>query len=217
MFYPKALALADMLKKYNIEPKLLCDCGAGTGLFLDEVSKILPSTKLFAIEPSRSSVNILKSKGFRVNSTVVEKAGNWKNKFDFVTSLEVFEHTQNPLNFILSVSKILKKNGYFLITTLGYEGYDILTLGKQSNSISPPHHLNFLSLNGFKVLLKNADLNLIDIFTPGLLDYDIVVNSEFPTEFANAIKSRGKQAENDFQNFLIKHNLSSHYWILCQK
>ena len=61
MFYPKALALADMLKKYNIEPKLLCDCGAGTGLFLDEVSKILPSTKLFAIEPSRSSVNILKN------------------------------------------------------------------------------------------------------------------------------------------------------------
>ena len=115
------------------------------------------------------------------------------------------------------MNNLLKKEGYCLITTLGYEGFDILTLGKDSNSISPPHHLNFLSVRGFELLFKRAGFSEVHVMTPGVLDVDIVLNSDKNTEFLRVLKLRGDSVIKEFQDFLKKNKLSSHVWVLAKK
>jgi TolA-binding protein len=118
---------------------------------------------------------------------------------------------------------LTKKKGQVLVSGLSGDGYDIQMLGKDSNSVSPPHHLNFISIEGFEIMFKKAGFDKIDIITPGMLDFDIVknaMNSEnfflYNNGFAKLISKRGEQAEKDFQRFLQKHKLSSHVWIFAR-
>tara|TARA_B110001450_G_C17585153_1_gene466645 strand:- start:128 stop:1090 length:963 start_codon:yes stop_codon:yes gene_type:complete len=217
IFKKKALQLMTFINSKNISISSLCDVGAGSGIFLEELKKINESVSYYAIEPGEVSSNILKDKGFNVLQESVENSTKWTNKFDFVTSLEVFEHVNDPLVFVKSINRLLKDDGYCLVTTLQYEGFDILNLGEKSNSISPPHHLNFASIEGLEILFKKAGFSEVFISTPGVLDVDIFINADSGSEFSRVIKKRGKKFINELQDLLIKHKMSSHVWILAKK
>ena len=217
LFRKKAIGLKKITDKNKINVSALCDCGAGSGIFLEELSKIFNNVKFSAIEPGKSSSKILRKKGIETLEKNVEDAKEWYNKFDFVVSLEVFEHVQSPEKFVHSIYELLKYKGYCLVTSLGYEGFDILTLGEKSNSISPPHHLNFLSINGFKKLFYGVGFSEVMISTPGILDVDIVINNSKCPEFLKVLSKRGDKALEDLQNIFIKHRLSSHVWVLAKK
>ncbi|HAZ03482.1 MAG: SAM-dependent methyltransferase [Bacteroidetes bacterium GWF2_42_66] len=217
IFKKKALQLFSTIKEKGISISNLCDVGAGSGIFLEELKKIRDDISYYAIEPGQVSSKIIADKGFPVLQSSAETSSDWFDKFDFVVSLEVLEHVNKPLDFVLSMKNLLKRGGYCLITSLGYEGFDILTLGKDSNSISPPHHLNFPSVKGFELLFENAGFTDIQVTTPGILDVDIVLNSDKIPDFLEVLKSRGTVAINEFQEFLIKNKMSSHVWVLAKK
>jgi SAM-dependent methyltransferase len=217
IFKKKAIQLFELIDEKKINIKNLCDVGAGSGIFMEEMKKIRNDISYFAIEPGLVSSKIISDKGFPVLSESVEHSNKWFEKFDFVVSLEVLEHVNKPIDFVKSINNLLKKDGYCLITTLGYEGFDILTLGEDSNSISPPHHLNFLSVKGFELLFKRAGFLDVHIITPGVLDVDIVLNSGIQSEFLRILKSRGDSVIKEFQKFLINNKLSSHVWVLAKK
>jgi len=217
MFKKKAVDLQKLIEENKIGVTALCDCGAGSGLFIEELRILFPKINFSAIEPGESSFKILSNKGIKTLNKTVEDAYEWHNRFDFITCLEVFEHVFSPKYFLLSLNKLLNKGGYCLLTSLGYEGFDILTLKDNSNSISPPHHLNFLSIDGYKIIFKKCGFKIIEISTPGVLDVDIVLNSESCPDYLKIIKSRGNDALKEFQNYLIKNKLSSHVWVLAQK
>lgn len=217
IFKQKARQLFDLIDNRKIEVNNICDVGAGSGIFLEEMKKIRSDISYFAIEPGSISSKIISDKGFPVLPESVEHSNKWKHKFDFVVSLEVMEHVFKPIDFIKSIYNLLGKGGYCLITTLGYEGFDILTLGSNSNSISPPHHLNFPSIKGFELLFKNAGFNDVYIITPGVLDVDIVLNSGIESEFLRVLKYRGDSVIKEFQKFLVNNQLSSHVWVLAKK
>ena len=58
------------------------------------------------------------------------------------------------------------------------DGFDLQMLWEKSSQISPPHHINFLSLNGFRSLFNRAGLKNIQLTTPGQLDVDILTEQE---------------------------------------
>lgn len=217
LFKPKAKKIKELLSLRNIKINTLCDIGAGHGLFLEEISKTLEEVNLFAIEPDLNSAKICEGKGIEVLNKTVENSSEWSDKFDFVISSEVIEHVYDPQVFIAGLHSLLKEDGYLLITGLGYEGFDILTLQADSKAVTPPHHLNFFSIKGFEQIFSKAGFSKFDIWTPGKLDVDIVLNSNTLNPFFNALKDRGDDALKEFQDFLVKYKLSSHVWILAQK
>lgn len=217
MFKPKAKKILELISQKNLSIHTICDVGAGHGLLLNEINKLSSNFELFAIEPDRNSANICKSHGFQTLQKISEEAVEWKEKFDLVLSLEVLEHVFSPLDFIGSIYNLVRDDGYALLTGLGYEGYDILTLQDKSNSLFPPHHLNFLSILGFEELFKKAGFKSIEIWTPGVLDVDIVINSNISNPFLEAVTRRGENTVREFQKFLIANKLSSHVWILAKK
>ncbi len=92
-----------------------------------------------------------------------------------------------------------------------------MTLQEKSNSVFPPHHLNFMSVHGFEIAFKNAGFSEVEILTPGELDVDIVLNSGYENEFIRVLKERGTDAISEFQSFLKKYQLSSHIWVFAKK
>ena len=136
--------------------------------------------KLAAVEPYVPLTHILQEKGFDTFTGFAETAANdstWRGQFDLVTSFEVIEHVSNVRQFIGSLSELVSKNGFLLLTGLCGTGFDILTLGKFSNAVSPPHHINFLSRRGVSALLSKCGLKEVAFLTPGKLDVDIVRNA----------------------------------------
>ena len=114
---------------------------------------------------------------------------------------------------------VVAPGGLAVFTGLGIDGFDIQILWDKSKSIFPPHHINFMSVDGFYRLFKRAGFKGVEVVTPGKLDLDIVLNNrEFVTKenrFVKTLLSRGEEALDELQNFLAKYKLSSHCWILA--
>ena len=101
---------------------------------------------------------------------------------------------------------------------------DIQVLWENSPSVSPPHHLNFLSRAGAGALVKRCGLTEIKFLTPGELDVDIVGNTDQDLgrldldPFArHLIDCADQETRDEFQKFLSNNALSSHMWIIARK
>ena len=206
------------------EPKSLVDVGAGFGIFLEEVNKRKLFNETYGVEPSVDLAETCRKKGINVIEKAVEEIGENELQVSIATSFEVFEHLFNPEEFINSIKKIIKPNGIILFTTLTISGLDLLVLGKNSKSILPPHHINFFSIEGLKILMDRCCLEVVEIKIPGKLDVDIIMNMindnpqlEIPDFIKYIYKYRSVDLYENFQTFLQQNNLSSHVRVIARK
>jgi len=213
LFQQKAKKIQEVVAFKNKRNLSICDVGAGYGIFLEELAKVFPLAELYAIEPSPELAKVCKNKGFTTMISSAEESVDWRDRFDLIISSEVIEHVFSAEDFLRSLHQLSKPNGQVLLTGLGYEGFDILVLQDKSNSIFPPHHLNFLSIEGFEILFNRIGFKKVDIWTPGVLDVDIVMNSGFVPEFLKILGQREGALEK-FQSYLASQRLSSHVWCL---
>ena len=224
LFRPKVKEIAQLCKDEEFFPEVLADIGAGSGLFLEEWQRSFPETELIAVEPNPTLAEVCRSKNFNVAECFAERATHLNGKVDLVVALEVIEHVHDLMRFCKALKNLLRENGKVLLTGLTVDGFDIQVLWEESKSISPPHHINFVSIPGFQHLLTRAGFKKIHIFTPGKLDVDIVKNTVdensdvlLGQRFLSHLLGRGEAALQAFQRFLSEYKLSSHCWIWAEK
>ena len=223
VFKPRVRSVEKLLKKKNIEITSVTEVGAGFGIFLEHFQKIYPKIRFLAIEPSPMMALECKSRGVDVHEDIAENLPDNFPKSDLVVSFEVLEHAWSPRDFLKSLIKITRPGGHILISTLCIDGFDLQILWENSSQISPPHHLNFISLKGFEDLFIDVGLEGIEISTPGRLDVDIVSNALLKNndllENNRYIDKllQDKNLSKSFQKFIMKNNLSSHAWIIARK
>lgn len=113
----------------------------------------------------------------------------------------------------------------FILTTPNIRGFDLLTLGKLSNNIGGPNHLNYFHPDSLSYLLERCGFKVIEILTPGELDAELVRKKILAGELdvSNCpflkyilVDQWGTTGE-IFQHFLAQNNLSSHLWIVARK
>lgn len=223
IFKPRAKKLSDLLSSKGHAVRKVIDVGAGYGILLDEWRRLNPDATMLAIEPSAVLAKECRAKKLDVVEDLVENVSGYDGFADLVVCFEVFEHVYNPLSFIRTLATLAQPGGYVFVSTLGVDGFDIQVLWEKSNSIFPPHHINFLSLQGFVRIFERAGLEDIQITTPGVLDIEIVRNAgtRFPgllssNRFINKIIANDLLATS-FQSFLSENCLSSHTWVLARK
>jgi len=223
IFRPRAERLAELCAERNIRVDSLIDVGAGYGIFLDEWRRRLPGTKALAVEPSATLAQECRSKGFAVVEDMVENVAGHDNAADLVTCFEVLEHVYCPLEFVGVLRRLARPGGCVFVSTLGIDGFDLQVLWEKSGQISPPHHINFLSVRGFEQLFQRAGLIDVTVSTPGQLDVDIVRNAvkRDPAlldgqRFLQNLLADGNRAA-AFQRFLAEHHMSSHVWVMGRK
>jgi SAM-dependent methyltransferase len=205
----------------------IIDVGAGTGVMLEEIRASGIEANLLAIEPTPALAKICRQKKIETFEGFASEAALdpcLKDSASFVVSFEVIEHVVSPIEFLNALSSLIIPGGYVMFTGLCGSGFDILVLGEHSNSVSPPHHLNFLSRNGVSELLKRCGLTEVFFTTPGVLDVDIIKNTfakkpqALDDDFLRSIFEKEDDALlSNFQEFITNNDLSSHMWVLAQK
>ena len=224
IFKPRADVINQLLTNIEIpSPKSIVDVGAGYGIFLDEIRKYGLFEEVIAVEPNKDLAKCCREKNIVVIEDNVEDILDDQLKASVICSFEVFEHLYDTDEFVLSMKKLLKPGGILLFTTLTISGFDLLVLGEKSKSISPPHHINFLSIEGIRNLIERCGLEEVLIETPGKLDVDIVKNMyeeipdlKLPDFVEYLIKNRDSSSHREFQEFLQKNNLSSHVRVIAR-
>ncbi|MFZ0034207.1 MAG: class I SAM-dependent methyltransferase [Sedimentisphaerales bacterium] len=224
LFKPKARLIKSIVVKNGITPGALLDIGAGYGTLCEELIALNIFKEVFAMEPSVYLSDVCRRKGLNVIESTIEGMNlEYEAKFDIAVSLELFEHLFSVDLFLDAVSKALKPEGYFIFSTLSRRGWDILVLGEHSNSVSPPHHVNFLNPHSIELLAERKGWRVVDLFTPGELDVDIVANfAKYNPyveldRFTQEIIASDAETQSAFQRFLADNRLSSHMWVLIQK
>lgn len=224
IFAPRVERILKLMEERRHDPAAVIDVGAGAGLFLEEYRKRRPNARMLAVEPGEKLAATCRSHGFETLEEPVERAGVWAGRGDLVACFEVLEHVHSPLEFASALAALVRPGGHLVLTSLGVEGFDIQVLWEKSKSLSPPHHLNFLSLRGFTELFTRAGLSTVDVLTPGRLDVDIVMNAAMDdpslvagNRFLERLFKRDAPTREAFQNFLAENRLSSHTMVLAQR
>lgn len=226
IFLPRVKKIIKICKNKNIKKPNIMDIGAGYGTFLKSAKETKFFTKLLAVEPSEHGANNCRRIKLKVFEDILENLNvKLTGKLDLITSFEVVEHLFSPIKFLKLIKKFIKKNGLFIITCPNGEGFDIQLLKKESNSIDH-EHLNYFNPESIKKLYERAGFEIVQIFTPGKLDVDIVFNNyeknklkikkneNFITKFI--LESKNKKIKENFQKFLIENNLSSNMWVVAK-
>ena len=193
------------------------DIGGGFGIFAETIVNKNPKS-VIVIEPNKKLADICRRKGIKV----IEKffcdieINDIPKSSKIFTSFELLEHLYNPREFLLKVKNLMNKGDILYMTTLTSSGLDIKTLGKNSNAVTPPHHINFLSVNGINEFLKKEGFEEVEITTPGKLDFDIIKkNKKLLKEsfLLDLINKFSEESIEKLQILLAENKMSSHMLI----
>lgn len=222
IFRPRVERILGLLDSGGRSIDSVVEVGAGAAIFLEEMRRARPSLSLRAIEPGEALAAQCRSKGFETFEGFADVAAGqtgWSQCADLVVCFEVIEHIPDPLAFVNALAALAKPGGSVLMSGLCGDGFDIRVLGANSNAVAPPHHLTFLSVRGAEKLLARAGLQDISVFTPGLLDVDIVANAlkadatAVSEPFLRKLLLESDDSQRSaFQAFLRDNRLSSHLW-----
>jgi len=222
IFIPRTEYIKNTFPQY--QKATIGDIGAGFGIFLKELEKLWPTTKLVAIDPSMEMAEICRQKNLEtIQTSLEEMPQKWNNQFDLLCMFELLEHLHNPRYFLKEVRKRLKKGGCLLITAPNGQGFDIQILWEKSKNIFPPHHLNLFNPHSLKILLEANGFRIIESATPGQIDLDIVEGmyrqdgAEISRLWKLILDKATIRQKTHLQKWISASGFSSHMRIVAQK
>lgn len=218
---PKARMVYEALLRYGAVNHSIVDIGGGYGLFAETMASLSPQP-ITVIEPGPCLADVCRAKSL----TVIEKFLGQVSEADLPSgprvfvSFELFEHLHSPARFLEDLKGLMHTDDLFLFTTLSGTGIDIQLLWENSNSVAPPHHLNFLNPNSAKILLQRLGLDALDVSTPGKLDLDILTNNleQIRDRFWRVFLATASETmKEQWQALLAESGWSSHMMVVCRK
>ena len=221
LWKPKARLIRDILDKYAAAHHTLVDIGGGFGLFAEEIRSLCGQAPII-IEPGPHLAMACREKSLPVIQKFLEQvvpADLPAGPKTFV-SFELFEHLHDPATFLRQLYSLMSPGDLFVFTTLSGSGVDIQTLWKDSKSVTPPHHLNFLNPSSVTLLLNRLGFEEMAVTTPGKLDIDILVNNcaAIKDRFWRTFVATASEAEKSaWQEMIAVTGWSSHMMVVCRK
>jgi len=224
LWRPKADRIAELIAELSHRDDglhaALVDIGGGTGVFAQEYHT-LTGQPVTVIEPSPQAAQACRDKGVKVVEAFLEDlaADGLPSGRRVFTSFELLEHVFDPRAWITSVSQLMGSGDALILTTLSSAGLDIRALWEHSASVNPPHHINFMAPHSIRNLGEQCGLNVVDVFTPGQLDVDIIHNNRdwVSDRVAQLIADGAPEDRSAWQSFIVERRLSSHMWAIFIK
>src|SRR6185312_17411329 len=166
----RILALCGALK---VPTGVLVEVGAANGIFCEEVIRSGAFRRVVAIEPGRSLAASCRALGIETIESSVEEAGDLGGTANVVASFETIEHLFSPRDFIVKCHSLLAEDGLLVLSCPNYDGFDIQTLGVESDSLDA-EHVNLFNPTALAALVERCGFRVTECSTPGELDAEIV-------------------------------------------
>ncbi len=202
----------DQMNKFEIPHNNLVDIGGGSGELAEELNSRKFFSNISVIEPQEINFSI---PGVEVVNTTFE---NYKptREADVIISFEVLEHIIDPNVVLKQVRNCLSKNGAFIFSTPNIDGFETKSLGLLSRALWFDH-IRLYNVDSLKMLLDNNGFDIVNIETPGTLDFQLVLqeyqNGNFSPEGNMALQyllDEHEAFKDRFQQYLTRNNASSH-------
>jgi len=221
LWKPKARQVADIAGAQETAFRNVIDIGGGNGVFAEEYRNI-SACDVLVIEPSRQSAQACRVRGIPVLEAFLEEVTpeQLPDGPSIFTSFELFEHVHDPRTWLSSVAALMRSDDILVITTLSGLGLDIRTLWQHSRAVVPPAHLNFLNPGAMARISSAVGLEVVRVFTPGVLDMDILRNNvdQIGDRFWRTVIETSTDEElQAWQGFISSVGRSSHMWSVLRK
>ena len=144
----------------------MLDIGCGDGYFLKEAMK--RNWQVYGVEFTSEAIDICVSKGIRMHAGVLNESNYSKEQFDVVTSFEVIEHINNPIDEMEKINRLTRKGGLFYVTTPNFNSVSRNILKEKWNIIEYPEHLSYYTTSTLCKLAKENGFLPVECKTTGL-------------------------------------------------
>ncbi|MCP3873870.1 MAG: class I SAM-dependent methyltransferase [Desulfobacteraceae bacterium] len=145
----------------------LIDIGCNEGKGIEIYSKNGFDVEGFEI--NKNAAEIAKRKGFEVYTGNLETFSSPKH-YDIAVLSHVLEHSKNPENMILNISKILKPKGLLLISVPNIKSWQKNLFRNYWTCWHVPYHIFFFSAHTIAMVLKRCGFKVkrIKNYSPAL-------------------------------------------------
>ncbi len=131
-------------KKMGIDNKSIIDIGCGTGYFLHTIDNKFSPRELVGIDLSKTAINYAQNRFRKYKFYQFDIYNAFPEQYDAIICLQTLEHLLHPDRALKNIIKIIKLNGFCLITVPNgridtFEG-----------------HINFWSPESWKVFIENT-------------------------------------------------------------
>ncbi len=222
---PRVDRVLALCQKYRIRTGSLLEVGAGFGTFCSEVASRTRFRRVVAIEPTPDLAKTCSERHIEtINLPIEQVILKDDERFDVVANFEVIEHLFSPRDFLQHVFRVLNPGGLFAVTCPNGEGFDIQVLGTLSATVDH-EHLNYFSPKSLCLLLERCGFEVLESFTPGKLDAELVRNKALSGEFdlsgqpflKRVLIDEWEQHGAALQEFISNQGLSSSMWVVARK
>ncbi|MBU1200730.1 class I SAM-dependent methyltransferase [Patescibacteria group bacterium] len=147
--------------------KRVLDFGAGDGTFLYYISRNMSLKGGVALEVSQNAINIGRKKYPKLNFVKgeIESVDIKSKSFDTIIAIEVLEHILDLENVFIEANRILKKGGYFCITTTDFNWFkQVIIAALFWNKYFYPNnpHIRFFTKKTLKSLIGKYGFQLVN-------------------------------------------------------
>ena len=157
--------LLDKFEKFRKTGKII-DVGCGIGYFLEIAKK--RGWEVYGTEFTDDALEICKSKGIKMSLGKLDPKNYDHNMFDIITSFEVLEHINNPIEEIKNFSKILRKKGLVYLTTPNFNSLLRYKLNENYDIITYPEHLSYYTPETLNFLFEKLNFRKLKLQTTGI-------------------------------------------------
>ena len=149
-------------KKFNIQNKKILEIGSNDGYLLNFFQK---NNSVLGLDASKEMC-IYSKKKYNLNTIndvfsnkSIKKVKRISSKFDLILANNVLNHSNNPLNFVKTVKKLLDKKGIFIFEVPYWAD------GVKKNKIDQIYHehISYFTYKSIRYLIKKTKLKLIDV------------------------------------------------------
>jgi ubiquinone/menaquinone biosynthesis C-methylase UbiE len=114
------IALNLMLEDLDLNSKcVIMDLGCGLGIFTRAIGKIFSHSKIIGLDYTRSLTHVRKLCPSDNTMFLLGSAQNLpfeSNSLDFIVSLDVLEHVDDPITALQEINRVLKDDGVFVVS-----------------------------------------------------------------------------------------------------
>jgi 2-polyprenyl-3-methyl-5-hydroxy-6-metoxy-1,4-benzoquinol methylase len=221
---PRVDRVLEVAKRHKSKCRGILEIGAGFGSFCAEMNTRAVFTDVVALEPNPDLASSCRRKGVRTICSSIEAANLAGMDIDMVVAFEVIEHLFEPSAFIQEMAQLLSPGGLLVLTCPNVKGFDVSLLNENACSVDP-RHLNLFTPQSLAYLLTNTGFRVVESATPGILDAELVKSAldvgaiaPFTDPFMRRVFVEDwEDLKEGFQDFLAKHGLSSHLWVVACK
>jgi 2-polyprenyl-3-methyl-5-hydroxy-6-metoxy-1,4-benzoquinol methylase len=223
IFRPRAERLADIARRHGVVGGTLLDVGAAFGTFCRCAIDAGLATRAIALEPTPGLAETCRQRGLEVIEQPLEVL-ELPDPVDILTAYEVIEHVFDPGVFLDRCRTLLRPGGLLVVSCPNIRGFGIAELGVASGSVDH-EHLNYFHPASLAGLLEARGFTVLESLTPGRLDADLVRQAAARGEVDLAdrpllqeiLQRRWEELGEPFQDFLARHGLSSHLWMVARR